>query len=208
MSFPAARRGSAALLALALALVACGGPARAQSGIGLDAGEGPEPVCLSSARFAVEARWRADESGSDILIRAAGPGALPPPGEPCRYEPRAGDRILSDLYPDEALSVTALSDRFLVMEASTGPQSRLIVADLSGNDGGRALVAEDAEIEAVTEAGVDYWATDREADPSACPDYAETLATGLVPVVDARWFFSFAARRAEKRAERRCSAIQ
>ncbi|WAJ28648.1 hypothetical protein [Antarcticirhabdus aurantiaca] len=204
MSSSAARRRLAALLTLVLPL--CGGPVLAQSGISLNEGDGPEPVCLSSTRFAVEAQWRADDSGSDILIRAAGPGALPPAGEPCRYEPRAGDRILSSRYPDEALTVSALSDRFLVMEASTGPQSRLIVADLDADT--NALVADDIEIEAVTGEGVDYWATEEGADPSACPDYAETLAAGLTPVIDARWFFSFAAGTSEKRSETRCSAVQ
>ena len=160
-----------------------------------------EAQCFQNESYRIIARQRAEEVGTDFIIRL-------PAGEQiaCLFEPRDGDVLIGS--PDDPLWYEALLGNYLVLTRSTGPQGDLVIYDLAA-DPTVPLIDLPAEDDMVIgETDIVFWERTTEGTADNCPQYAEHQSYGFGSVIVAQRIFDVATGRVSSTGLSRCNNTQ
>jgi len=157
--------------------------------------------CFQNAHYLVIAQQRAEEVGSDFIIRPPAVGKIA-----CTFETRDGDIRIGEY--EDPLYFTGLSRNYLVLTRSTGQDGNLVIYDL---DAGAFepivdLPADDEVI--VGDNAVTYWERTAEGNEDNCPEFAEYSGYGFGAVIAEERILDTATGQISATGQSHCSSTQ
>lgn len=170
-------------------------------GLGAVPAAASEPECFQNENFLVIAQERADDVGSDFLVREPAKGKIA-----CVFAEQPGDVRIGEA--GDPLHFNNLVANYLVLDRSTGPDGELVIYDLAATPPMRMIdVAVDDDV-AVEDGRIIYWERVAEGTEDNCPEFAEYSGYGFGAVIAEGRIFDTATGTATATDESRCSSTQ
>lgn len=160
-----------------------------------------EAQCYQSDQFLVIAQERADEVGTDFIIRPPAQGKIA-----CLYEIGDTDIVLAN--PGDPLHFEQLIGQYLVLTRSTGPQGDLVVYDLTGDLYTPLLDARAEDDITIADQIVTYWQKVIAGTAANCEAFAENTANGLGSMIYEERVLDLTTVTVAATGQTRCSATQ
>lgn len=174
---------------LGLPLLAClAAPAWAQA-----------PTCHSVAGYNVLEVENTEGIGTRFAVKARAKGA----GAACKFTEAKADFVVGS--EEDPFHFEALTDHYLIMRRSFGPQGQLVIYDLKGRD-----IVLDALSDEVTvdKTGATYWERVDEGTKANCPQFDEYKADGFGADIAVETRFDFKTAKATASKKQRCDPSQ
>lgn len=160
-----------------------------------------EAQCFQNDQFLVIAQERADEVGTDFIIRSPAKGKIA-----CLYEPGETDTVLSN--PGDPLHFEQLIGQYLVLTRSTGPQGDLVVYDLKGDLYTPLLDARAEDDFTIADQTITYWQKLILGTEANCPTFADNAANGFGSMIYEERVLDLATVTVAATGQTRCSPTQ
>lgn len=157
--------------------------------------------CYQSGPYFVIAQERAEEAGTNFIIKALPKGTKAPQ---CSFTAAEGDVELKN--PEDAFWYEGLAGKYLVLTRSTGPDGDVVIYDMASNRNVVDIPA-DAEV-TVADDQVSYWQRTGDATAATCPELDQYKADGLGAVIAAQTTLTVATGAIVATGKTHCSATQ
>ncbi|MBP0439790.1 hypothetical protein [Tianweitania sediminis] len=159
-----------------------------------------EPTCHSVAGYDVLEVENTEGIGTRFAVKAGTNGSA---AAGCKFKEAEADFVVGS--EDDPFHFEAITDRYLIMRRSWGPQGQLVIYDLDARDIVLDALSDEAVIDAT---GATFWERIDEGTPANCPQFEEYKADGFGADIAVETRFDFATATATASNNTRCDPSQ